>query len=97
MRALPDKPARAWAAELVEAWIDGQPTAPIIGRIPPRRIELATTMARVTCDRLRFFARRAASDGIEVVPVTKESRDPTLLRRQVVRLLARQNNQRSEG
>lgn len=91
---LPEKPARAWAADLVEAWISGQQTAPIIGRIPPRQVELASTMARVTCDRLRFFARRAVAEGIEVVPAPKGS---MVLRQQVERLLARQKKQRSEG
>ncbi len=97
MREPLDRPARDWAAELVDAWIDGQPTAPIIGRIPPRQIELATTLARVTCERLRHFARRAESDGIEVVPAPSASRDPMALRRQVERLLERQKKQRREG
>lgn len=91
---IPDRPARAWAADLVEAWIAGQPTAPIVGRIPPGRVELAQAMARLTCERLRFYARRAATEGIGVVPAPKGS---LVLRQQVERLLARQKTQRSEG
>lgn len=94
MHELPEKPARAWAAELVEAWIAGEPTAPIVGRIPPGRVELAQAMARVSCERLRHFARRAAAEGLGVVPAPKGS---MMLRQQVERLLERQRKQRSEG
>lgn len=97
MRAQPEKPVRAWAVELVDAWVDGEPTAPIVGMIPPHLVELAKAMARASCERLRFLARRAEREGLAIVPMPRGADDPMVLRRQVERLMARLKRERSEG
>ena len=71
------------------AWVEGEQVAPIVARIPPDQVALATEMARITCERLRFLARRAENEGLQVVPMPKSAPDPMVMRRQVQRLLER--------
>lgn len=42
------RPARAWAAEIIDAWVDRRPTAEIIERIPEHLRPLAKRMAECT-------------------------------------------------
>jgi hypothetical protein len=48
---------RHWAYELVDAWVAGQPTAPIKARIPANDNELANTHARIFCLHIKHHAR----------------------------------------
>lgn len=51
------KPPRAWAYELVDAWVAGSPTEPIKRLIPANDAELANTHARIFCQNIVFHAR----------------------------------------
>jgi len=51
------KRARHWAAEIVEAWIEGRPTAPIIDAIPEPMRDAAKVLARNSCQKIQAHAR----------------------------------------
>ena len=62
------KPPRAWAAELIDAWISRQPTAPIVDQIPDKYRGIATMHARASCELIRYWGRVAATNGTASVP-----------------------------
>jgi len=51
------KTARAWAAEIVSAWIEGRPTAPLVAQIPEHLQPLSSALARSTCEAIKAHAR----------------------------------------
>lgn len=53
------KSARAWAADLVDAWLDNdkEASAAILQRIDDTTRPLAQTTARLMCERVAFWAR----------------------------------------
>ena len=68
-----DKPGRAWAEDLVAAWIERRDTAPILRQIPAARREIATKIARANCKTIQFDAARVR-DGMALDDVHRSRR-----------------------
>ncbi len=56
MPAQPKRP-RHWANDLVDAWVAGQSSEPILKRIPTNDRELARAHARAYCLRIKHYLR----------------------------------------
>jgi hypothetical protein len=70
----PLKPARAWAAEIVSAWVDNLPTQPIIDRVPEIQRSTVATLTQSNCRRIQCDARDSRQLDAAIAKLQAEAR-----------------------
>lgn len=74
------RPARAWAGDLVEAWLDHRPHDDIINQVPEWQRDMVLKMARGSCSIIASHAKQVYSGTKTIDDIPRKLQD-TVLRR----------------